>query len=68
VTLPTSSTSGTSPNKKSLIEQMKDRFGGEDATKRIADRIRTEGIVQAGDNIENIAQKSQKPRPRRWKT
>jgi len=49
-----------SPNKKSLIEQMKDRFGGEDATKRIADRIRTEGIVQAGDNIENIAQKSQK--------
>lgn len=48
-----------SANKKSFIEQMKDRFGGENATKRIADRLRSESIVEAGDDIEKIAKKAQ---------
>lgn len=49
-----------SANKKSFLEQMKDRFGGENATKRIADRLRTDGIVEAGDDIERIASKAVK--------
>lgn len=49
-----------SANKKSFIEQMKDRFGGENATNRIANRLRSEGIVEAGDDIEKIAQKASK--------
>jgi|SRR5882724_1433341 len=47
-----------SANKKSFLEQMKDRFGGENAQGRIANRLRAEGIVEAGDNIENIAKKA----------
>lgn len=49
-----------SANKKSFLEQMKDRFGGKDATSRIANRLRTEGIVEAGDDIEKIAAKAVK--------
>lgn len=49
-----------SANKKSFLEQMKDRFGGENAQGRIANRLRSEGIVEAGDNIEKIAAKAAK--------
>lgn len=49
-----------SPNKKGFIDEMKDRFGGKEATKRIANRMREDGIVQAGDTIESIAPKAQK--------
>lgn len=49
-----------SANKKSFLEQMKDRFGGENATGRIANRLRSEGIVEAGDDIEKIAAKAAK--------
>ena len=49
-----------SPNNKKIIEEMKDRFGGKDATARIANRLRTEAIVDAGDDIEKIAAKAVK--------
>lgn len=49
-----------SPKNQGIIKEMKERFGGTDATKRIADRLRTEGIVSAGDNIEKIAAKAAK--------
>lgn len=49
-----------SANKKSFLEQMKERFGGENASKRIADRLRSESIVEAGDDIEKIAAKASK--------
>jgi hypothetical protein len=49
-----------SANKKSFLEQMRDRFGGENAQGRIANRLRSEGIVEAGDNIEKIAAKAAK--------
>lgn len=52
-----------SSNKKSFIEQMTDRFGGgsqEEATSRIANRLRSEKIVEAGDDIEKIAAKAAK--------
>lgn len=52
-----------STNKKSLIEQMTDRFGAgsqEEATSRIANRLRSEKIVEAGDDIEKIAAKAAK--------
>jgi hypothetical protein len=47
-----------SPNNKGVIKEMKERFGGEDAPKRIADRIRADGIVSAGDTIDTIAKKA----------
>jgi hypothetical protein len=49
-----------SPKNQGIIKEMKERFGGTDAPKRIADRLRTEGIVSAGDNIEKIAAKAAK--------
>ena len=49
-----------SPKNQSIITEMKERFGGKEAPRRIADRLRTEGIVTAGDNVETIAAKAAK--------